>query len=316
MSEYTDSRSQPGQKPGGADDDRELFMRNFSDEVQEAWEQTFDFLGEVMERTISSGRSEVFPIIGRKRDAEDHIPGERILGGGITHNEVEISLDNITVESAFLADIDQYLAHYDLAAPYAQQIGESLASVSNQRIGNTMVLASRVTSTPYPDGPVPSYYYDAAIATDASKIETGIYAGLQYIRENDIGGGEPVTWLPHQQHLLFVRYTGVDNVDTSGSGDRSEGTLGRVGGLRVRGTNSVPRTNVTTGLTKYRGNFTTTYGIITNRKAVGRLMRRGKKIVMDDQPDRLGTLMIGSQFEGYGWIRPECAFELASAVRV
>lgn len=314
MSVQTDSASRAGQD-SLAGDDRALFMRNFASEALEAWEQTFDFLGQVTEKPISAGKSDVFPVVGRKRDAIDHIPGEEVFGGKIPHDEVEVTLDNMTVDSVFIPEIDELMANYDLGGPYSRQIGESLANVSNTRIGASLVLASRVTTAPYLGGPVPSYYYDAAIATDASKIETGIYEALRYIRENDTGGGQPVAWLPHQQHLLFVRYTGVDNEITSGAGDRSAGTLGPVGGLSVRGTNSVPRTNVTTGLTKYRGNFTTTYGVVANRNAVARLKRRGMKLVMKDKDERLGTLIIGSQLEGYGSLRPECSFELASAVR-
>lgn len=315
MSEYTDSRSQPGQAPGGSDDDRELFMRNFADDVLEAWEQTYDFLNEVMDKSIPAGKSDVFPVIGRKRDATDHLPGEQILGGGIDHDEVEITLDKFTVDSVFIAEIDELMAHYDLAGPYSRQLGQSLASVTNERIGRSMVLASRVTDEPYPGGPVPSYYFDASIATDASKIETGIYAAHEYIKVNDIGGGMPTAWLPWPQYLLLSRYTGIDTEATSGSGDRAAGRAGLVGGLNPRGTNSVPRTNVTTGPTKYRGNYTTTYGVVTNRNAVGRLRRRALKIQSIPKPDRLGTLMMASQLEGYGSIRPECSFELASATR-
>lgn len=315
MSEFTDSRSQPGQKPGGSDDDRELFMRNFSDEVLEAWEQTYDFLNEVMDKSITAGKSDVFPVIGRKRDATDHIPGEEILGGDVEHSEVEISLDKFTVDSVFIADIDELMAHYDLMGPYTRQLGQSLASVTNARIGQSMVLASRVTTAPYTGGPVPSYYYDSNIATDASKIETGIYAAHEYIKVNDVGGGLPTAWLPWPQYFLLSRYTGIDTEATSGSGDRAAARTGLVGGLNPRGTNSVPRTNITTGPSKYQGNFTTTYGVVTNRNAVGRLRRRALKVQQIPKPSRLGTQMLASQLEGYGPIRPECSFELASASR-
>lgn len=316
MSVYTDAVSKPGIKGASGVDDRELYLRMFGEMVILSWAETFDFEGATFVKNIQAGKSDTFPIIGRKRDAAEHVPGEIILGGSIEHNEVEIALDAILVESAFIAEIDELMAHYNLSEPYARQIGESLANVSNQRIGRTLINASRVTTAPYTGGPVPSYAYDATMATDPAKLEDAAFQGVAYIRQNDIGGGTPTYWLPWQQQLLLARYTGIDTVDSSGSGNRAAGTVGQIAGISVKGTNSIPNTNVTTGRAKYQGDFTTTVGVIANRMAVGTLRRRGVKVVMETQNDRLGTLMIGSKFEGHGILRPECSFEVASAVRV
>lgn len=315
MSVYTDARSQPGQKTGGADDDRELFMRNFTDYVLESWAETFDFTDATYVRSIGAGKSDVFPIIGRKRNASEHIPGESIKGGTVEHAEVEISLDAILFDSAFIADIDEMMVTYNLSRPYATQLGESLASESNSRIARALINASRVTAAQYVGGPVPSYTYDANMLTDPAKLEAAAYAGVQYIKQNDIGGGAMRYLLPWQQQLLLVRYTGIDQEATSGSGNRASGTVGLVAGLSVKGTNSIPNTNVTTGRTKYQGNFTTTVGLISNPMAVGTLRRKGITTTMTPQPDRLGTLLIAHKLEGHGTLRPECAFEVANAVR-
>ncbi|MBO6814563.1 MAG: hypothetical protein JJ891_06870 [Rhizobiaceae bacterium] len=315
MSDYTDARSQPGKKGAGGSDDRELYLREFGEMTIEAWDETFDFKDATYSKTISRGKSETFPIIGRKRDAVEHVPGEEVLGGTIEHDEVEISLDGILIESAFIAEIDEHLVHYDLGAPYARQIGESIASTENQRIGSLLVKASRVTTPPYTGGPVPSYHYHADMRTDPSHLEEAAFLGIEHIRKNDIGGGQSRYWLPWKQQLLLARYTGIDTEETSGSGDRSAGTVGRIAGLEVKGTNSVPSTNITTGRAKYQGDFTTTVGVIANQMAVGTLNKRGLRVVMDEQKRRLGTLMLGSKFAGHGILRPECSFEVADTVR-
>lgn len=317
MSDYTDARSQPGKKGAGGSDDRELFLREFGEMVLEAYEETHDFKdGKTYVKTVSAGKAWAFPIIGRKRDAADHVPGEIVLGGTIEHNEVEISVDNITVDAAFIAEIDELLNHYALAGPYARQIGESLASVSNGRIARTAVLASRETVAPYTDGPLPSYAWHADMATDAAQIEQGIYDGVEHIRKFDIGGGKATSYFPWKQQLLVARYTGIDTVDTSGSGDRAAGTVGQIAGVGVMGTNSIPNTNYTSdSFAKYNGDFSTTIGVMFNQMAVGTLKRRGMKVVMKTQEDRLGTLLLGSQLEGHGKLRPECSFEFASASR-
>lgn len=315
MSVYTDARSIPGQA-GGTGDERALFLRNFGELVLEAWSDTFEFKDRTFVKQLAAGKADTFPIIGRKRDAADHVPGELILGGGIEHNEVEISVDNMTVDAAFIAEIDQLLNHYPLSEPYARQLGESLASVSNGRIARSLIKASRVTTAPYTGGPVPSYSWHANMKTDAAQLETAAYAGVQYIRENDLGGGEVDFRLPWAQYLLLSRYTGIDTVDTSGSGDRAKGQVGLVAGIKIVGVNSMPATNYTTDtFAKYNGNFTTTVGVIANTMAVGTLKRRAMKVVMKEQDDRLGTILIASQLEGHGVLRPECSFEVATAER-
>ncbi len=315
MSVYTDAATKAGQK-SGAGDERALFMRNFGELVLEAEEETFEYEGRTMVKQLSSGKADVFPIIGRKRDAADHVPGELILGGGIEHNEIEISVDNMTVDAAFIPEIDELLNHYALSAPYARQLGESLASVKNGRIARSIINASRVTVPPYTGGPVPGYYWNAAVKTDASKLEEAAYKGVEHIKVNDIGGGEVRYDLPWAQYLLLARYTGIDTVDTSGSGNRATARVGLVAGIGVKGVNSLPNSNYTTDtFAKYNGDFTTTAGMIYNTMAVGTLKRRAMKVVMKEQDDRLGTLLIASQLEGHGKLRPECAFEVATAVR-
>ena len=84
MSAYSSSVSRPGRKGTAGSDPRELFMVDFGDMTLEAWEETFDFAnGKTFVKQISSGKADTFPIIGRKRDGRDHIPGEVILGGGV-----------------------------------------------------------------------------------------------------------------------------------------------------------------------------------------------------------------------------------------
>ena len=316
MTVYTDARSQPGLAPGGSDD-RELFMEEFGQLVLEAWTESNTFEGHTYTRSISKGKADVFPIIGRKRDAAEHVPGEIILGGGIDHNEVTITLDNILVDSAFIAEIDELLADYSLSAPYAKQLGESLSTTYDKRLAQLHVLASRLTGGPGNDigHPDPDYAWHADMATDPAQIEAAFFAAVEHIKENDISGQGIRGFLRWQQYLLLSRYAELDSKETTGTANRAQATIGPIAGITATGTNHIPSTNISTGLTKYRGNFTTTVGFISTPMAVGTLNRRGMKVVMKEQEDRLGTLLIASKFTGHGILRPECSFELATASR-
>lgn len=326
MNQYTDSRSRPGAKEATGTDDRQLFLIEFGGMVIQAYDEVMDYQDLRFVKYITQGKADSFPIIGRKRDATEHVPGDLILGGGISHDEIQIFLDNMLVDSAFIAEVDELMIHYDIAGPYAHQLGQSLGSVTAKRIAIMHIQASRGGQTegaganPSKDAaadgqPIPSYYWDANLKTDPSKLENAAFLAAQYIRENDMSGAEQFYMLPHQQILQLARYTGVEGGPVgTGSGDRSRGTIGPLAGLTPKGTNHIPQSTITTGLAKYMGNFSTTVGHISTKMAVGSLERRGLKVVMKQQDERLGTLLIASMFNGHGTLRNECSIELCTDV--
>lgn len=315
MSDYTDARTQPGNVPGGTDD-RQLFLTEFGEMVLEAYEEIMDYNDLETVRNITQGKADSFPIIGRKRDATDHVPGELILGGTVENDEVVISLDKMLVDSIFVAEIDELMAHYELRGPYARQLGQSLASTNAKRIAQTHILASRTQTALVSGIPVPAYFWDANLKTDAEKLEAFAFAGRQYLLENDMSGSMPVLKVPHQQFLLLSRYSGMETfpgqsqaVAQEPLGNRAAGTMGQMAGLSVAGSNHIPKTDITTGLSKYQGDFSLTVGHISNAMACGTLNRRGLKVVIKEQDERIGTIMIASQFNGHGILRAECAIE-------
>lgn len=317
MSVYTDARSKPGRKGAGGSDERQLFATNFSQEVLEAWEESNHFEGHTSNKTIQSGKADVFPIIGRKRDAVEHEPGEIILGGGINHEEVTVTLDKILVDSAFIAEIDELLAHYSLASPYARQLGESLSTTYDKRLAALNILASRKMGGPGAavGHPNPSYAYHAAMATDPAQIEAAFFQAIEHIRTNDISGQGIRGFLRWQQYLLVSRYAELDEKETTGNSNRGSGTAGPVAGITMTAVNHIPNTNITSGPAKYQGDFRTTVGFISTPMATATLNRRGLRVTIKEQEDRLGTLLIASRLTGSDILRPECSFELATAAR-
>jgi hypothetical protein len=321
MSEHTDARSRPGARLNTGTDDRELFLTEFGNLVLESWEEGNDYESLTYTRNITQGKADTFPIIGRKRDAMEHEPGEIILGGSIEHNDIEISLDKMVVDAVFVAEVDELMNHYDVMRPYATQLGQSLSTMYDRRVAIMHILASRVTDRPYGrdkanyrlgGGPLPNGYFHADVLTDPAHMEAAAFAAVQWIRQFDVGGGPLSYRMGWAQYLALSKYSSLDNKQWSGNSNRGQGTAGPLAGIAIKATNHIPRTNVTTGLAKYQGNFTNVMGHISNQMAVGTLARRGLRVVMKDQADRLGTLLIASKFNGHGKLRPECAFEVAT----
>ena len=324
MSDFTDAASRAGQR-AGTGSDRALFLVEFGGQVLTAYTEVLDYDDLRYVKNITQGKSDTFPIIGRKREAAEHDPGEIILGGTIIHDDVAISLDKMVYDSVFIAEIDELMNHFEVRAPYAQQLGQSLGSLQSKRIATTHILASRKfyvggVPTGVPQGqPNPQYFWDANMKTSASVIETALWGSKQFLLENEMSGQELIGMFPHQQVLLLARSFGLSSGDVArpeaGSGNRVSGELGQMVGFKIKGTNHIPKTNVTTGAANYQGNFSTTMGHISTRMAVGSLERKAMQMTMKDQPERLGTLLIASQLNGHGVLRPECAIEFATAVR-
>jgi hypothetical protein len=321
MSDFTDARARPGQRLNTGTDDRALFLTEFGDLVLQAWEESNSYESLTYTRNITQGKSDTFPIIGRKRDAVEHEPGEMILGGTIEHNDVEITVDKLVVDAVFVADIDRLMLHYDVMAPYSVQLGQSLSTAYDRRVAILHIAASRIVTRPYGigklanagGGPLPNGYFDANIFTDPSAMEAAAFAAVGYIKRWDVGGGQLTYMMPWAQQLLLAKYSGLDSRQWTGSGNRAEGTVGKLAGLKVDATNHIPRTNLTTGLAKFQGDYSATMGHISNPMAVGTLSLRGLKVAMKDQVERQGTLLIASKVNGHGILRAECSFEVATS---
>jgi hypothetical protein len=317
LNEYTDSASRSGQR-NFTGDDRALFLTNFGGLVITAYLEAMDYQSLRWLKHITSGKSDLFPIIGRKRDAAEHTPGDLIVGGKVEHDDKEITVDRMLFDSAFIPEIDELLNHIEVRGPYAQQIGQSLGVLTAKRIAIMHILASRDTDNG-PGQPVPSYSWDANMRTSATAIETAAFAAKEYFMVNDMSGNAPELRLPAQQYLLCARNLGLQSTDVSrpeaGSGNRVTAKLGQIGGIDPVATNHIPKVNITTGLAKYQGDFTNTVGHISSKMAVGTLERKPITITMKEQAERLGTIIIGSKLDGHGKLRSECAYELATTVR-
>lgn len=309
---YTDSVSRSGLRVGGADN-LELFLKIASKQLIESYEERNVFSTFISQRTIMNGKSATFPIVGRKRGAVEHTPGDLVFGGTVPHNDKEITLDPILLDSIFVAEIDELMSDYDVMRPYMTQLAESLSVTYDTRAIITMLLAARDTTVYYPGAPVPGAKISHAnMNTDPAQLESAAFATVQAFREKDISGEKPTMFLRPAQHILFARYAAIDLEATSGSGNRAEGTVGHVAGLSIRDSNHIPSTLITVGNTKYQGDFTKTTGIIATGMAAACLNLRGMKLTVSNQEDRLGTLLIASKACGMGKYRNEVAQEIGT----
>lgn len=105
-----------------------LFLKVFSGEVLTAFTRASKVMNNHMIKTIDSGKSTSFPVIGRGK-AHYLSAGSNIddLREAIPHNEVVINIDGLLTSDVLITDIFEAMNHYDVRGEYAKQLGEALA---------------------------------------------------------------------------------------------------------------------------------------------------------------------------------------------
>lgn len=122
-----------------------LFLKVFGGEVLTAFERQAKTLSKVMVRTITSGKSAQFPVMGRTR-ARYLKQGQSLDDGreDIKHTEKVISIDGLLATDVLIYDIEDAMNHYDVRAEYSTQMGEALAIATD--VANYAEMAKLVNS--------------------------------------------------------------------------------------------------------------------------------------------------------------------------
>jgi len=300
-----------GQINGGGATDA-LWLKVFSGEVLTAFEQNNVFLPLTSSRTISSGKSAQFPVSGRIADAAYHTPGAEIVGQDLLHSEKIITIDDLLISHAFIANIEEAKNHYDVRSIYSTEIGRKLANTMDVNIARTLILAAREVHalTGLTSG---GALTNAAAATDGEVLASLIFSAAQRFDELEVPSNERYCALRPAQYYLLAQTTKVLNKDWNGMGSYSDGKVIKVADITIVKSNYVPSTNVSTGLAKYQGNFSTTVGICFRKDAVGTVKLLDLSMESDYDIRRQGTLMVGKYAVGHGTLRTESAIEIKTA---
>ena len=129
-------------------DNNELFLKKFSGEILQTFEESNVFKPLHTIRTIENGKSAQFPVTGIAT-ANYHTPGQNIADGDnsylsdIKKTEKVITIDKMLVASTFLANIDDVKNHYDIRSVYANELGKALAVRFDTAVAKVFMAAAR-----------------------------------------------------------------------------------------------------------------------------------------------------------------------------
>lgn len=111
-----------------AGDKLALFLKVFGGEVLTAFTRTSVTMNKHLVRSIQSGKSAQFPVLGRTKAAYLQ-PGENLddKRKDMKHTEKVINIDGLLTADVLIYDIEDAMNHYDVRSEYTAQLGESLA---------------------------------------------------------------------------------------------------------------------------------------------------------------------------------------------
>ncbi len=244
-------------------DVRALYLKLFSGEMFKGFQHNTIARDLLMKRTLKNGKSLQFIYTGRTT-SEFHTPGKPILGNSDSAPPVAektITVDDLLISSAFLYELDEVLAHYDLRSEISRKIGYALAEkydrLAFRAVTRGARKASPITKTNFvepggtqirvgattndSDAYVPNNlinaFYDAAAALDEKGVSTD---------------GRVAVLNPRQFYELIqqVGDNGLVNRDSQGSSRQSATGITEIAGIKIYKSMNIP----------FLGKYGTAYG--------------------------------------------------------
>ena len=232
---------------------RNLYLKLFSGEMFKGFQRNTIARDLVTKRTLKNGRSLQFIFTGRTK-SEFHVPGQSILGNDEKSPpvaEVTIECDDLLISSAFVYELDETLAHYDLRGEISRKIGYALAENYDRRIfravSNAARLASPVSANNFEEPGGTQIRVGAnAQASDAyvpASLIAAFYDAAAALDEKGVSGeGRVAVLSPRQYYELIqdVSSNALINRDESGDALQSGNGIISIAGIKIYKSMNIP----------------------------------------------------------------------------
>ena len=265
-STLTTSLTSPGANNGAranTTEARALYLKLFSGEMFKGFQRNTIARDLVMKRTLQNGKSLQFIYTGRTT-AEYHTPGNSILGnsdGAPPVAEKTITCDDLLISSAFVYELDETLAHYDLRGEISKKIGYALAEKYDRKIFRSITKAARQAS------PITKSNFvepggtqirvgtttNASDAYSSAGLVNAFYDAAAALDEKGVSGDGRVAVLNPRQYYELIQAVGSNgliNRDEQGDALQSGNGIIEIAGIKIFKSMNIP----------FFGRFGTKYG--------------------------------------------------------
>tara|TARA_B000000557_G_scaffold96965_2_gene78427 strand:- start:1202 stop:2179 length:978 start_codon:yes stop_codon:yes gene_type:complete len=305
-----------------------LFLKVFAGETITAFERASVTDGQEMVRSISSGKSATFPVMGRTTAAY-HTPGAEITGTDVNHNEKVITINDLLVSSAFLSNIEEAKNHWDVRSAYSTEIGRALAFQKDkhvlQTIGQASLGSANVTGGDAGTTITNTGIANATASTAANAMIDSLFDAASALDSHYVPKEGRVAFIRLEEYYKLANATNAVNVDfTQGSnGGVDTGKVMSIAGIRLIPTPHFVASNVNSGVDQGSAtqggsnpqavNLSNYVCLVSHPSAVGTVKLMDLAVESDYDIRRQGTLMVAKYAMGHGVLRPESAVGIKEA---
>ena len=302
--------------------DNAMFLKVWAGEVLTAFRKSTVFEALHKVRTISSGKTAQFPIIGLN-SASYHTPGNQIIGNQQKVAEATVNIDDKLISSVFLPDIDEAKNHYDVRSQFSAEMGNALAYTYDKNVAAVIAKAARTATnfnTDLPGGTRIKIVATSKAAITGAQLATALFAAAQKMDENSLPEGDRYCCLAPAEYYKLVQETTVINRDWGGQGAYADGTVLKVAGIDIIKSNHLPTTNRSAASGEnnaYDADYTKSVALVWNPMCAGTVKLMDLKMETtggDVHALWQGTFMVASMAVGTGILRPDCAIEIHTDV--
>ena len=246
--------TRPGQS-NSTGDARALYLKLFSGEMFKGFQHNAIARDLVMKRTLKNGKSLQFVYTGHTK-AEFHTPGNSIMGnsdGAPPVAEKTITCDDLLISSAFVYELDETLAHYELRGEISKKIGYALAQKYDRLIFRSIAKGARLASPITKSGFVEpggtqirltrSGVTNATAAYDSQCLIAGFYDAAAALDEKGVSTEGRVAVLnPRQYYELIqaVGSSGLVNRDVQGTALQGGEGIIEIAGIKIYKSMNIP----------------------------------------------------------------------------
>ena len=248
--------TRPGQL-NSANDARALYLKLFSGEMFKGFQYNAIARDLVMKRTLRNGKSLQFIYTGHTT-AEFHTPGNSILGnsdGAPPVAEKTVTCDDLLISSAFVYELDETLAHYELRGEISKKIGYALAEKYDRLIFRALTRGARAKAPVQKSGFVEpggtqirvGATTNASDALNPDNLVNAFYDAAAALDEKGVSNEGRVAVLNARQYYALIK--GLDgsgigaylvNRDSQGDALQSGKGIFEIAGIKIYKSQNVP----------------------------------------------------------------------------
>ena len=315
-----------GNANSGNTRDDALFLKVFAGEVITSFDRASKTAGADMVRSISSGKSATFPVLGRI-GASYHAVGTEITGSDVNANEKVITINDLLISSVFVSNIEEAKSHWDVRSAYSTEMGRALSFQKDkhvlQTIGQASLASASVTGGDATTNVVNTGIASSTDATAANAMIDAIFAAAKELDANYVPSEGRKCFMRLEEYYKLANATNAVNVDFSGKGSIAEGKVHKIAGIELVPVPHFVSSNVTSGVdagsatnagsTPQAVNLSNFVALVSHPSAVGTVKLMDLAVEKEYDIRRQGTLMVAKYSMGHGVLRPEAAVGIKEA---